>query len=619
MFGINISVCLVKWIFLFYVFEWHILAANKVPHVKLNEAPNFLIIVADDLGWSDSSPFGGEINTPNLQMLANKGTRFTDFHTTSACSPSRAMLMSGTDNHVAGLGQMAETMAAMPDLWSGRDGYEGYINDRVVTLPEIMRDAGYFTTMSGKWHLGMTHDRFPASRGFQDSFALLGGSGNHYINLHSLPIFQPVYVRNFERVNASTLKDFYSSDYFADNLINSLKTNAERNKKPFFAYLPFTAPHWPLQAPVNLITKYKGKYNGGPDILRKKRLATQRRLGLLSRKVNPSPVITNAKEWDKLTRDEKAYSAKTMQIYAAMVERMDSAIGRVIDYLKQSNQFKNTFIVFLSDNGPDAINMVNIANLLPKQFHQSINNSYENIGNKDSVVMYGGRWAQASTAPSRMNKGYITEGGIRCPAIVHYPKFLKPLSISHEFTTIMDILPTVLELANISHPGTTYRNRTVAKPKGKSWVPHLLNSDKQIHHVYGKHDFTGWELFGQRAIRRGNYKAILMPNEANTAQWQLYDLTQDKGELVNLANQQKTVLKELIQGWDAYKTEMGVFIPENAWALRYPTNILEYMQLKNTTHQSTTNNNTGKGGASTTVLVENVDRKMSNKHKNRKT
>ncbi|CAF3097048.1 unnamed protein product, partial [Rotaria sp. Silwood2] len=219
--------------------------------------PNFLIIVADDLGWSDVSPFGSEIHTPNLQILADRGIRFTDFHTASACSPTRSMLLSGTDNHIAGLGQMAETLGLHPNIWQGKVGYEGYLNYQVAALPEILQDAGYFTTMSGKWHLGMAPNQIPVKRGFDDSFSLLPGAGNHYAYEMSVSFLPPVYVRNAEYIGYKTLKDFYSTDYFATQLIESLKSNAMNSRKPFFAYLPFTAPHWPLQAPADLIAKYK--------------------------------------------------------------------------------------------------------------------------------------------------------------------------------------------------------------------------------------------------------------------------------------------------------------------------------------------------------------------------
>ncbi|CAF2717152.1 unnamed protein product [Rotaria sp. Silwood2] len=547
---------------------------------EVTQKPNFLIIVADDLGWSDTSPFGGEINTPNIQMLADGGIQFTDFHTASACSPTRAMLLSGTDHHIAGLGQMAEEIINYPDIWQGKPGYEGYLNDRVAALPEIMQDGDYFTTMSGKWHLGIPPKQIPAKRGFDDSFSLLPGAGNHYAYDIVESFLPPVYVRNSTYIDYETLEDFYSSDYFATELIKSLQSNAATNKKSFFAYLPFTAPHWPLQAPAEIIAKYKGIYDDGPSVLRKNRLITQRKLGLLPADITSPADDIAEEEWKKLTPAEKAYSAKTMEIYAAMVERMDFAIGRVIDYLKESDQFENTFILFMSDNGAEGASIDSIpisSTWNPEKF---FNNSYENIGNKDSFVSYGLRWAEAATAPSRMVKGYITEGGIRCPAIVHYPKLRTSLKISDEFTTVMDILPTVLEVANIPHPGTTFRQRAVVQPRGKSWVPYLLNSDEHKH-VHSEYDFTGWELFGQRAIRRGNYKAILIPNESNTAKWELYDLSQDKGELINLAHEREDVLKELVEAWFIYETETGVIVPEDGWAVRMSSDLVASERIQN--------------------------------------
>ncbi|CAF3142021.1 unnamed protein product [Rotaria sp. Silwood2] len=552
----------------FWLFNWHVHADSSTHQSEINKLPNFLIIVADDLGWSDLSPFGGEISTPNLQMLADNGIRFTDFHTASACSPTRAMLMSGTDHHIAGVGQMTEVMQFQPEFWQGKAGYEGYLNNRVAALPEILQDAGYFTTMSGKWHLGMNPSQIPAQRGFDDSFALLPGAGNHYNYEISIPIFPQVYARNFTYIDQKTLKDFYSTDYFANELIESLKRNAMKTKAPFFAYLPFTAPHWPLQAPADVIAKYKGVYSSGPSALRKARLENQQKLGLLPLNISLPPDDTDEEGWNQLTHDEKAYSAKTMEIFAAMVERLDYAVGRVVNYLKESKQFENTFILFMSDNGASGNTLTNVPISSPSEPGKYFNNSYENIGNKDSLIAYDPRWAHASSAPSRLFKGYITEGGIRCPAIIHYPKLKSPLKVSHEFTTVMDILPTILELANVPHPGTTFRNRTVVTPRGKSWIPYL-RKPKKHKHVHSEHDFTGWELFAQRAIRRGKYKAILMPSKGNTSQWELYDLSRDKAELNNLAHKEENVLKELIEAWYAYEAETGVILPEDTWSIRY--------------------------------------------------
>ncbi|CAF4730847.1 unnamed protein product [Rotaria sp. Silwood1] len=546
-------------------------------HNLLNTSrPNFLIIVADDLGYTDISPYGSEISTPNLEFLAsNDGTLFTDFHTASACSPTRSMLLSGTDHHLAGIGQMSDTIQHYQEIWGGKQGYEGYLNKRVAALPEILKDiGGYRTMMTGKWHLGLTKERFPSKRGFEKSFALLRGAGNHFnyelgtTEEETVFALKPsLYARDDEFVNHTTLPmDYYSSDYFTSELIRFLDEDDER---PFFAYLAFTAPHWPLQAPNELIKKYKGRYDAGPDALRAARLESQRRLGLLPPDVVSSTLSTIEKLWASMSDEERAFSAKTMEIYAAMVDRMDYNIGRLVNYLQRTNQFDNTFILFMSDNGAEGA----VLEALPLQSIDNsvvyFDNSYENIGTKTSYIWYGPQWAHAAMAPYRMTKGHITEGGIRCPAIVHYSPLTSTSGrVSHEFCTVMDILPTILELAGVAHPGTMFQGRQVLLPRGKSWVSHL-RWHQPIHDEC--QDFTGWELFGERAIRRGNYKAVYIPKGplSEKTLWELYDLTKDKGELKDLAEDKPEVLKELIDLWSKYENETGVIVAPDSYELSY--------------------------------------------------
>lgn len=533
--------------------------------------PNFLVIVADDLGWSDTSPFGSEIKTPNLQRLADEGLIFTDFHTASACSPTRSMLLSGTDNHIAGLGQMAETAARYPEYFKDKPGYEGYLNDRVAALPEILSDNGYRTIMSGKWHLGLTKERFPAARGFQKSFALLPGAGNHYAyeptdddGNPAIKFLPPLYAVDSEFYDYKNLKDYYSSDYFASQLITFL--DEYKTDKPFFAYLPFTAPHWPLQAPKEVTAKYKGFYDSGPDVLRAKRLEKQKELNLIDENTTISPIITDEPEWDELDPNERAKSARSMEIYAAMVEVMDKNIGRVVDYLEKKGELDNTFIIFMSDNGAEGSILEAIPILSSDAPVKYFDNSLENLGNENSFYWYGPRWAQAATAPSRLTKGFITEGGIRCPAIIRYPKLITEKRISTEFSTVMDILPTFLDLANISPIGNIFRNKEVVLPRGVSWVNHL----KFGSNIYSNTSFNGWELFSQRAVRRGHWKALYIPKEDRSAKWELFNLETDKGETEDLAEKRPEILSALIEDWVKYEAESGVIIPpdEVGYAMR---------------------------------------------------
>ncbi|KAJ9255005.1 hypothetical protein DTO212C5_9191 [Paecilomyces variotii] len=543
--------------------------------------PNFLVIVADDLGWSDVGAFGGEINTPNLDRLAKGGVRLTGFHTASMCSPTRAMLLSGTDNHIAGLGQM-EFWGGPSAPWKKRPGYEGYLNERVAALPEILQDAGYYTTMAGKWHLGLTEDRTPQARGFDRSFALLPGGANHYAYEPTHPdgrrVFShwaSLYYEDQQRVDAKTFpEDYYSSDYFATKLIQFLQEQKSGSKAddPFFAYLAFTAPHWPLQAPQEVIKKYDGVYDDGPDVLRERRLQNQIRLGLLPENVEPHPVVAEMKDWSSMDPEEKKWSAKTMEVFAAMVERLDWNVGRVLDHLEASGELDNTFILFMSDNGAEgaiieAIPMT--GDVIKTSINKHYNNSLDNLGNGDCFIWYGPRWAQASTAPSAMHKGYVTEGGIRCPAIVNYPSLTKDSASAHSvpsegaispaFTTVMDILPTILSLASVPLPKDTFRSRELVPVTGKSWIPHLSSPGFSVP-VHDESTVIGWELFFHQAIRKGRYKAIFTPAPKGPEKWQLFDLETDMGEIHDLADEKPEILEELVRYWIAYVSEFGVFL-----------------------------------------------------------
>ncbi|GAM84079.1 hypothetical protein ANO11243_020710 [Dothideomycetidae sp. 11243] len=539
--------------------------------------PNFLVIVADDLGFSDVSCFGSEIKTPNIDRLAASGIRFTDFHAASACSPTRSMLMSGTDNHIAGVGSMAESV---PEFQKGKPGYEGYLNDRVAPLPEILQHAGYKTYMSGKWHLGLKKGLWPKDRGFDKSYSLLPGAANHYgYEPHLRPgdkmpklleetnVF---YVEDGRKIDPHELgDDFYSTDAFASKMISYLSNRTKEDKdSPFFAYLPFSAPHWPLQAPEEDIAKYRGYYDAGPEALRQKRVTSLKQKGLVPEHTIPHDVIAPhsglmSREWSKLSESEKKFSSRTMEVYAAMVSRMDLAIGKVLDHLESTGELENTFVLFMSDNGAEGslLESVPIINEnIFEHIEKYYNNSLENVGRRDSYVWYGPHWASAGTAPGRLYKMFTSEGGIRVPLIVSYPGFKEGRiggSIDHGFTTVMDILPTVLELARVPHPGTRWKGRKVAEVRGKSWVEYLSTS-KPSQPVHKEDAITGWELFGRMAVRKGKWKAIFIPEPYGPEKWQLYDLEADGGETNDLSDQHPDKLKELLAAWAEYMKECGV-------------------------------------------------------------
>ncbi|MBV9842984.1 MAG: sulfatase-like hydrolase/transferase [Sphingomonadaceae bacterium] len=517
--------------------------------------PNFLVIVVDDMGFSDLGAFGSEIETPHLDALATAGARLTDFHSAPACSPTRAMLMTGTDHHLAGIGSMIECVYP---AFEGAPGYEGYLNDRVVTVAELLQEGGYRTILSGKWHLGDTLERIPAARGFERSFTLLPGGADHF-GLDGLVAGaprKPIYAEDWDYVTELP-PDFYSSDYFTTRLIEFLGEKPD-DDRPFFAYLAYSAPHWPLQAPDAEIAKYRGRYDDGPDALRERRLARLVELGLISPDTVPHPVVTDAPAWDALSPEQRTASARTMEVYAAMVDRIDQNVGRIVEELKRTGRFDNTVIVFLSDNGAEGAiveAMPIIGPVFAKAIAEHCDNSLDNLGKPGSYIWYGPRWAQAATAPSRLVKTFTTEGGIRVPAFIHYPAAARGGAISDIFSTAMDVAPTLLDLADVRHPGTWYKGREIFEQRGRSLRPWLEGRAEAVHPPGTS---TGWELFGRRAIRKDDWKAVYVPGRDGQSHWQLYDLSRDRGEITDLATRHPEILAELLGLWRDYVGEVGV-------------------------------------------------------------
>ncbi|KAK7417794.1 hypothetical protein QQZ08_011490 [Neonectria magnoliae] len=412
--------------------------------------------------------------------------------------------------------------------------------------------------MSGKWHLWLQKETAPCSRGFDKSFVFLTGCGNHFnyepqLEDPSHGILSPMNAGKFWMKDDKFLDrtkdvpdDFYSTTTFSDKLIAYLKEEDDK-ERPFFAYLTFTAPHWPPQAPRETIDKYKGVYDEEPAALRGKRLQMLVDLGLIADDIEPAPMT--AEQWNNMTAAERAKSARKMEVFAAMVDLIDFNVGKVIDYLESSGELDNTFVLFMSDNGAEramleAIPMMGGAGSVMKIINKYYNNEIENLEMSDSSIWYGPEWAMASMAPSRGSKTWITKGRIRCPCLIHYPPLSKSGSHTDSFSTVMDILPTILELAGVPLPGKTFRGREVVPVRGESWVPHLSKKSAAFHDEE-KH-ITGWELFGLRAIREGYWKALYMNTPRGKDKWELYDLKNDPGEGHNLADEKPELLERLV-------------------------------------------------------------------------
>jgi len=546
-------------------------AAVAGPRERQAQRPNFLLIVADDLGWSDLGSFGGEIDTPNLDALALAGVRFTGFHTAPTCSPTRSMLLSGVDNHQAGIGTMAEALT--PET-RGRPGYEGYLNDRVASIAELLHQGGYRTIMSGKWHLGLTEERGPAARGFERSYALLQGLGNHFGEDQDKAWRRydaaPAYRENGKVV--SYPKGRYSADYFTDRLIGFLEEGAQ-DARPFFAYLPYTTPHWPMQAPAEAIARYKGRYDQGYEALRAARLARQKELGLVPLDLQPHQ-WEGVKPWASLSPEEKAIEARKMEVYAAMVDRMDKNVGRVVETLKRLGKYEDTVIVFLSDNGPEGNRIdapFQLRGVKNGNAKLGIDNSLANIGTATSYVGYGPGWAQANSSPSWLVKGYPTEGGTRVTAFAA-GRGVAGHRIARGYLSVADVAPTLLDLAGLTQPAT-YKGRKILPIQGKSIVPVLTDEATEVRKPS---EPVGTELFFRRALRKGDWKAVYLPRTGETyprdgggeGRWQLFNLAVDPAESRDLAAREPEKLRELIADWDAYAREKGVVVPGAAASAR---------------------------------------------------
>jgi arylsulfatase len=531
------------------------------------QRPNFLIIIADDMGFADLGSFGGEIPTPNLDRLAYEGVRFSDFQTAPTCSPTRASLLTGLDPHLAGLGNMYEELA--PNQ-KGQPGYEGHLNSRVVSVATLLQDKGYRTYLSGKWHLGNTPELGPASQGFQRSFGLLSGGASHFGDMRPAYSPDPEGRANYldeGRQIQQLPEDFeYSSQYYADRLLSYLREDADSDS-PFFAVLAFTAPHWPLQAPTPAIEKYRGKYSGGYDELYARRLAGVRKQGLLAMGVPEAERPPGARPWNSLGAGEQRREAHAMAVYAAMIDQLDYHSGRVIDHLEGAGQLENTLILFLSDNGAEGHDLDETwpADLFPairKIIDERHDFSLENMGKPGSYTLYGPGWARAGSPGLRLYKAFPSEGGTRVCAFVHYPAQIAGGRISRRTISVKDIAPTLLDYAGVEVPKGAYRGREIHTMQGRSLRDRWLAGDSPAEEA-----IIGTELFGKYALRRGRWKVLRMPPPYASGEPELYDLEKDPGETRNLADSEPGKMREMMKAWETYSAENGVILPD--WVSGY--------------------------------------------------
>jgi arylsulfatase len=520
-----------------------------------DDPPNILLVMVDDMGWTDLGSFGSEIDTPNLDELASSGVKFTDFYASVSCSPTRSMLLSGTDNHLAGLGNMGELLT--PEQ-VGKPGYEGYLNRRVASLAEVLKENGYNTYMAGKWHLGHSPEQFPHARGFERSFSMLLGGASYWHDMFGMLAEQEEiadYVVNGERIEQLP-KDFYATRSFTDFLIDSIRQGRDEGK-PFLAYLAFTAPHDPMHAPEPWLSKYRGRYDAGYEELKAERAASAKSLGVINDKAALPKRHPMLAAWETLSVEQKAVSARGMEVYAGMVSNMDYHYGRMVNFLKDIGEYDNTIVIFLSDNGPNPWESEDYPGNAGSEWFAQFDNSLDNIGHPMSHYAYGMGWGSASAGPLDLFKMTVGEGGIRTPLLVAGPG-IEGGRQTAAFAYVWDIMPTILDMTGTPHP-ETFQGSKIERMRGKS-LKALLHGSEDA--VYGPDDLVGGEMQNGKWMRRGDFKAVSVAPPYGQGNWYLYNVVNDPGETRDLSSDHPELLKELQTAWLQYAEEVGVILTD---------------------------------------------------------
>ncbi|MGB5387426.1 MAG: arylsulfatase [Eudoraea sp.] len=512
----------------------------------IDTRPNILLLVADDLGYADLGCYGGDISTPNIDGLASSGIRFSRFHTAPMCAPTRAMLLTGNDNHIAGIGRQALSTQVF--------GYEGYITNRVATIPALLRKDGYHTYMAGKWHLGTGKEANPHEKGFEHSFVLLEGVGNHY---NSQGLFKGIPVSHYTEDGkpAKWPEGSYSTDLYTDKLIEYIDQNKD-DKRPFFAYAAYTSPHWPLQVDKAYWKKYEGRYDEGYDKLKEERLISLKKAGMIPENAVLPPAHPSIRPWNSLSDNEKKRETRKMELYSGMVDNLDVNIGRIVQHLKDIGEYENTLIIFMSDNGAAGEDYYNNPVIRP-HINPYFNNNYETMGEANSLISYGPQWAEAGSSPFRYYKEYATNGGIIASMIMSGPMVEQQNVIANDFLTVMDIAPTLYDIAKINYP-PEFNGNSLFPLKGKSLLSFISGKAEVIH----TNDYVfGLEHSGNTMLRKGQWKITNFSDPFSLSAFELYNLDEDLGEMHDLKTSHPEKYQEMYQEWTNFASDIKVQLP----------------------------------------------------------
>jgi arylsulfatase/uncharacterized sulfatase len=508
--------------------------------------PNIVLILADDLGYTDISPFGGEISTPNIARLAAEGLSFTNYHTAANCAPARAMLLTGVDSHRNGVPNIPESI---PPEQMEFDHYQGVLGDNVVTLASLLQENGYHTYLTGKWHLGHTPELLPSARGFERTIAMADTGADNWEQRTYLPIYDQAhwYADGLEHTLPD---DFYSSEYFIDKTIEFIGSN-EADDQPFFAYVPFQAVHIPVQAPKEFSDKYAGVYDEGWTVMRERRRVAAEEAGVIPEGTK-STVTPGTLEWESLTEKQRAHHARRMEVYAGMVDAMDMHIGRLMDYLQSIGEYENTIFIFTSDNGAAGTPLISPTgqSVLDQWFNRvGYETDIDNLGERGSWVAIGPSNATIAASPLAFYKFHANEGGLRVPLVMSGPGITQQGELTDEFVFVTDLAPTILGLLDIDNHNGNWKGEAMEPIVGSDFSEYLHGSAQQVHIAS---EPIGYELGGSSALFKGDYKIVINRFEQNETEWHLYNIKVDPGEVNDLRAEQPQLFEEMLADYEVW-------------------------------------------------------------------
>lgn len=494
------------------------------------DKPNILLIMADDMGYSDLGCYGSEIDTPNINRLAEEGLRFTQFYNAARCCPTRASLLTGLYPHQTGMGGMVVKNPGQREPGA----YQGYINENCVTIAEVLKEAGYTTLMSGKWHVGEFRPVWPVDRGFDRYYGLISGAANYFNpNLTKNPNAERTMAKDDREIPLPS-ENFYMTDAITDHAVEMLK---EYEDETFFHYVAYTAPHWPLHALPEDIEKYKGQFDDGWDVLREKRYNRMVEMGLIDPQWPLSPRDPEAMAWEDV--EDKELMSLKMAIYAAQIDRMDQGIGRILKTLEDQGRLDNTLVIFLSDNGA-----CHESGPLGRDFW----GNGVTPGGVDSYQSYGRSWSNAGNTPFRLHKHWVHEGGISTPLIVRWPQIIhNGGELTDQVGHIIDLMATFVDVAGASYPESN-NGKTIQPMEGKSLLPVFKGKEREPH------PYLFWEHMGNKAVRHGNWKLVA----ADSQTWELYNLEINRSETINLIDDEPQRAEQLKSEWIRWAERVGV-------------------------------------------------------------